>query len=140
EETVALIAGGHTFGKAHGAAKAAEYVGPEPEGAALEDQGLGWRNTFGTGRGADTITSGLEGAWTSNPVKWDNGYFANLFGYEWELTKSPAGAFQWTPKGGAGQGTGPDAHDPSKKHAPIMFTTDLPLRLGPTSGPDSPRL
>ena len=106
EETVALIAGGHTFGKAHGAANPAKYVGPEPEAAGLEEQGLGWKNTFGTGKGGDTITSGLEGAWTSNPVKWDNGYFDNLFGYEWELTKSPAGAWQWTPKDAAAQGHG----------------------------------
>ena len=139
EETVALIAGGHTFGKAHGAANAAEYCGPEPEGASLEEQGLGWTNRFGTGKGADTITSGLEGAWTSNPVKWDNGYFENLFGYEWELTKSPAGAFQWTPKDAAAQGTVPDAHDPSKKHAPMMFTTDLALRMDPIYAPISKR-
>jgi catalase-peroxidase len=135
EETVALIAGGHTFGKAHGAANAAEYCGPEPEAASLEEQGLGWTNKFGTGKGPDTITSGLEGAWTSNPVKWDNGYFENLFGYEWELTKSPAGAFQWTPKDSKAQGTVPDAHDPSKKHAPMMFTTDLALRMDPIYAP-----
>ena len=139
EETVALIAGGHTFGKAHGAANAAEYCGPEPEGASLEEQGLGWTNTFGTGKGADTITSGLEGAWTTNPVKWDNGYFDNLFGYEWELTKSPAGAFQWTPKDASAQGTVPDAHDPSKKHAPMMFTTDLALQMDPIYAPISKR-
>jgi catalase-peroxidase len=139
EETVALIAGGHTFGKAHGAADAARYVGPDPEGAGLEEQGLGWKNTFGTGKGADSITSGLEGAWTANPVKWDNGYFNNLFGHEWELTKSPAGAFQWTPKGGAARGTVPDAHDPSKKHAPMMFTTDLSLRMDPVYAPISQR-
>ncbi|HLJ96525.1 MAG TPA: catalase/peroxidase HPI [Gemmataceae bacterium] len=139
EETVALIAGGHTFGKAHGAANAAQYCGPEPEAASLEEQGLGWTNRFGTGKGPDTITSGLEGAWTSNPVKWDNGYFENLFGYEWELTKSPAGAFQWTPKDPSAQGTVPDAHDPSKKHAPIMFTTDLALRMDPIYGPISKR-
>ncbi len=131
EETVALIAGGHTFGKAHGAANAAEYCGPEPEGASLEEQGLGWKNKFGTGKGADTITSGLEGAWTTNPVKWDSGYFENLFGHEWELTKSPAGANQWTPKDKSAQGTVPDAHDPAKKHAPMMFTTDLALRTDP---------
>ena len=139
EETVALIAGGHTFGKAHGAANAAEYCGPEPEAAGLEEQGLGWTNRFGTGKGPDTITSGLEGAWTSNPVKWDNGYFENLFGYEWELTKSPAGAFQWTPKEASAQGTVPDAHDPSKRHAPMMFTTDLALRMDPIYGPISKR-
>jgi catalase-peroxidase len=139
EETVALIAGGHTFGKAHGAANAAEYCGPEPEAASLEEQGLGWTNKFGTGKGADAITSGLEGAWTSNPIKWDNGYFENLFGNEWELTKSPAGAFQWTPKNGAAQGTVPDAHDPSKKHAPMMFTTDLALRMDPIYAPISKR-
>ena len=139
EETVALIAGGHTFGKAHGAANAAEYCGPEPEAASLEEQGLGWTNRFESGKGAHAITSGLEGAWTSNPVKWDNGYFENLFGHEWELTKSPAGAFQWTPKNGAAQGTVPDAHDPSKKHAPMMFTTDLALRLDPIYAPISKR-
>jgi catalase-peroxidase len=139
EETVALIAGGHTFGKAHGAANAAQYCGPEPEAASLEEQGLGWSNTFGTGKGADAITSGLEGAWTSNPVKWDNGYFDNLFGHEWELTKSPAGAFQWTPKDGASKGTVPDAHDPSKRHAPMMFTTDLALRLDPIYAPIAKR-
>ena len=139
EETVALIAGGHTFGKAHGAANAAQYCGPEPEAASLEEQGLGWANKFGTGKGADAITSGLEGAWTSNPVKWDNGYFENLFGHEWELTKSPAGAFQWTPKNGAAQGTVPDAYDPSKKHAPMMFTTDLALRMDPIYAPISKR-
>ena len=132
EETVALIAGGHTFGKAHGAAEPSTYVGPEPEGAGIEDQGLGWVNTFGSGKGPHTITSGLEGAWTTNPVKWDNNYFDNLFGYDWELTKSPAGAHQWTPKNGSGAGTVPDAHDPSKKHAPMMFTTDLALKLDPS--------
>jgi catalase-peroxidase len=139
EETVALIAGGHTFGKAHGAANAAEYCGPEPEGASIEEQGLGWRNSFGTGNGDATITSGLEGAWTSNPVKWDNGYFDNLFGYEWELTKSPAGAFQWTPNDPSAKGTVPDAHDPSKKHAPMMFTTDLSLKMDPIYAPISKR-
>ena len=139
EETVALIAGGHTFGKAHGAANAAQYCGPEPEAAGLEEQGLGWTNRFGTGKGADAITSGLEGAWTSNPVKWDNGYFENLFGYEWELTKSPAGAYQWTPKDAAARDTVPDAHDPSKRHAPMMFTTDLALRLDPIYAPISKR-
>ena len=132
EETVALIAGGHTFGKAHGAADPSKYVGPEPEGADIEEQGFGWKNSFGSGKGVDTISSGLEGAWTTNPVKWDNNYFDNLFGYEWELTKSPAGAHQWTPKNGSAAGTVPDAHDPSKKHAPVMFTTDLSLRVDPS--------
>jgi catalase-peroxidase len=132
EETVALIAGGHTFGKAHGAADPIKYVGPEPEGAGIEEQGLGWSNSFGSGKGVDAISSGLEGAWTSNPVKWDNDYLENLFKYEWELTKSPAGANQWTPKNGAGAGTVPDAHDPKKKHAPIMFTTDLSLKIDPS--------
>ena len=131
EETVALIAGGHTFGKAHGAADADKYVGPEPEGAGIEEQGFGWKNTFGSGKGSHAITSGLEGAWTTNPVKWDNNYFDNLFGYEWELTKSPAGAHQWAPKNGSAAGTVPDAHDPSKKHAPMMFTTDLSLKVDP---------
>ncbi len=139
EETVALIAGGHTFGKAHGAANAAQYCGPEPEAASLEEQGLGWTNRFGTGKGPDTITSGLEGAWTSNPVKWDNGYFENLFGHEWELTKSPAGAYQWTPKDASARDTVPDAHDPSKRHAPMMFTTDLALRLDPIYAPIAKR-
>ena len=139
EETIALIAGGHTFGKAHGAADPQKYVGPEPEGASIEEQGLGWKNTFNTGKGVDTITSGLEGAWTTNPVKWDNNYFDNLFNYDWELTKSPAGAWQWTPKNGAGQGTVPDAHDPSKRHAPMMFTTDLALKMDPIYGPISKR-
>jgi catalase-peroxidase len=132
EETVALIAGGHTFGKAHGAADADKYCGPEPEGAGIEEQGFGWANTFGNGHGAHAITSGLEGAWTTNPIKWDNNYFDNLFSYEWELTKSPAGAHQWTPKNGAAAGTVPDAHDPSKKHAPMMFTTDLALKTDPS--------
>jgi catalase-peroxidase len=139
EETVALIAGGHTFGKAHGAADAGKYVGAEPEGSPIEEQGLGWKNSYASGRGGDTITSGLEGAWTKTPTKWDNNFFENLFGYEWELTKSPAGAQQWTPKNGAAAGTVPDAHDPSKKHAPIMFTTDLALRLDPIYGPISKR-
>jgi catalase-peroxidase len=139
EETVALIAGGHTFGKAHGAANAAQYCGPEPEAASLEEQGLGWTNRFGTGKGPDSITSGLEGAWTSNPVKWDNGYFDNLFGYEWELTKSPAGAYQWTPKDASARDTVPDAHDPSKRHAPMMFTTDLALRMDPIYAPIAKR-
>ncbi len=131
EETVALIAGGHTFGKAHGAADPNKYVGPEPEGAPIEEQGLGWKNTFGTGKGVDTISSGLEGAWTKNPIAWDNNYFENLFGYEWQLTKSPAGAHQWTPKDAAAANTVPDAHDPNRRHAPIMFTTDLSLRMDP---------
>src|SRR6202034_397226 len=120
EETVALIAGGHTFGKTHGAAEPSKYMGPEPEGAGIEHQGLGWINTFGSGNGAATITSGVEGAWTTTPTKWSNNYFDNLCGFEWELTRSPAGANQWTPKNGAGAGTVPDAHDPSKKHAPFM--------------------
>ena len=131
EETVALIAGGHTFGKAHGAADPLKYVGPEPEAAPIEEQGLGWRNSFGSGKGVDTISSGLEGAWTDNPVKWDNDYLENLFKYEWELTKSPAGAQQWIPKNGAAADTVPDAHDPQKRHAPIMFTTDLSLKMDP---------
>jgi catalase-peroxidase len=135
EETVALIAGGHTFGKAHGAAEANPYVGPEPEGAGIEEQGLGWKNTFGSGKGAQTITSGLEGAWTTNPVKWDNNFLQNLFGFEWELGKSPAGAYQWFPKNGSAPGTVPDAHDPSKRHAPIMLTTDLALKMDPIYAP-----
>jgi catalase-peroxidase len=135
EETVALIAGGHTFGKTHGAANPAEYVGPEPEGAGIEQQGLGWKNSFGSGNGDATITSGLEGAWTTNPVKWDNGFFDNLFGYEWDLTKSPAGAHQWTPRDPSAAGTVPDAHDPSKRHAPMMLTTDLALRMDPIYEP-----
>ena len=139
EETVALIAGGHTFGKAHGAATPKGNVGPEPEGASLEEQGLGWKNTFGKGNAGDTITSGLEGAWTSTPAKWSNGYFDNLFAHEWEMTKSPAGATQWTPKDKAAKGTVPDAHDPSKTHAPIMFTTDLSLKMDPIYGPISKR-
>ena len=132
EETVALIAGGHTFGKAHGAADPGKYVGPEPEGAGIEEQGLGWKSSFGSGSGVHAISSGLEGAWTKNPAKWDNDYLENLFAYEWELTRSPAGAQQWTPKNGAGAGTVPDAHDPSRKHAPIMFTTDLALLADPS--------
>jgi catalase-peroxidase len=139
EETVALIAGGHTFGKTHGANPEVPYVGPEPEGAGLEEQGLGWRNTFGSGKGDDTYTSGLEGAWTTDPVKWDNGFFDNLFKYEWELTTSPAGAKQWTPTDPSAQGTVPDAHDPSKRHAPMMFTTDLALKLDPIYAPISKR-
>jgi catalase-peroxidase len=139
EETVALIAGGHTFGKTHGAADADEYVGPEPEGASLEEQGLGWKNSFGSGVGGDAITSGLEGAWTNEPTKWDNGFFDNLFNYEWELIKGPGGAWQWTPKDESAQGTVPDAHDPSKKHAPMMLTTDLSLRVDPVYGAISKR-
>ena len=135
EETVALIAGGHTFGKAHGAVDASKYVGLEPEGAGIEEQGFGWNNSVGSGNGANSWTSGLEGAWTTNPTKWDNTYLENLFGFEWELTKSPAGAHQWTPKGGAGAGTVPDAHDPSKRHAPFMLTTDLSLRMDPIYEP-----
>src|SRR5271157_652476 len=131
EETVALIAGGHTFGKTHGAADPIKYVGPEPEGAGIEEQGLGWKNKFGTGKGDDTIGSGLEVIWTTTPTKWSNNFFANLFGYEWELTKSPAGAHQWTPKNGAGAGTVPDPQDPSKRRAPSMLTTDLSLRFDP---------
>jgi catalase-peroxidase len=139
EETVALIAGGHTFGKAHGAADPGQYVGAEPEGGTLEEQGFGWQNKFGAGNGVATISSGLEGAWTDNPIKWDNDYLENLFEYEWELTKSPAGAQQWIPKGGAAAGTVPDAHDPSKRHAPIMFTTDLALRMDPNYAPIAKR-
>jgi catalase-peroxidase len=131
EETVALIAGGHTFGKTHGAGVPAQYVGNEPEGANIEDQGFGWKNKLGKGHSADTIGSGLEVTWTTTPTKWSNNFFTNLFKYEWELTKSPAGAHQWTPKNGAGNGTVPDAHDPSKRHAPSMLTTDLALRLDP---------
>jgi catalase-peroxidase len=138
EETLALIVGGHTVGKTHGAA-GPEYIGPEPEGAPLEEQGLGWRNTFGTGKGADAVTSGLEGAWTTEPTKWDNGYLDNLFKYDWELTTSPAGAKQWTPKDPAAQGTVPDAHDPSKRHAPMMLTTDLALKLDPIYAPIAKR-
>ena len=131
EETVALIAGGHTFGKAHGAATPDGHVGPEPEGAALEEMGLGWKNTFGKGNGFDTITSGLEGAWSSTPTRWSNEYLKNLWNYEWELTQSPAGAHQWTPKGGAAKDTVPDAHDKSKRHAPMMFTSDIALKVDP---------
>ena len=139
EETVALIAGGHTFGKTHGAGDPSKYVGPEPEAAPIEQQGLGWKNTYGTGNGDDTIGSGLEVTWTTTPTKWSNNFFQNLFGYEWELTKSPAGAHQWTAKNGAGAGTVPDAHDPSKRHAPTMLTTDLALRFDPVYGPISRR-
>ena len=131
EETVALIAGGHTFGKTHGAADPRKYVAVEPAGAGIEEQSLGWKNTFGSGHGGDTITSGLEGAWTTTPTKWSNNFFENLFNFEWELTKSPAGAFQWKPKNGGGAGTVPDAHDASKRHAPTMLTTDLALRFDP---------
>ena len=131
EETVALIAGGHTFGKTHGAADPSKYVSSAPAGASIEEQGLGWKNTYGTGNGDDTITSGLEGAWTTTPTKWSNNFFENLFGFEWELTKSPAGAHQWKPKNNGGAGTVPDPHDPSKKHAPFMLTTDLALRVDP---------
>jgi catalase-peroxidase len=139
EETVALIAGGHTFGKVHGAADPSKYVGPEPEGAKIEEQGLGWKNSLGTGNGVSTITSGLEGAWSSEPVKWDNSYFDNMFKYDWELTKSPAGANQWTPKDPSAANTVPDAHDPAKRHAPMMLTSDLALKLDPNYGPISKR-
>jgi catalase-peroxidase len=138
EETVALIVGGHTVGKCHGAAPA-EYIGAEPEGAPIEEQLLGWRNTYGTGKGSDAVTSGLEGAWTNNPVQWDNGYLDNLFKYDYELTTSPAGAKQWTPTNPEAQGTVPDAHDPSKRHAPMMLTTDLALRMDPVYEPISRR-
>jgi catalase-peroxidase len=138
EETVALIAGGHTFGKTHGAVDPAN-IGPEPEAAPLEEQGLGWKNPAGTGNGAQTLTSGLEGAWTKQPTRWDNGFLENLFEYDWELTKSPAGAQQWTPKDPEAQGTVPDAHDPAKRHAPMMLTTDLALKLDPAYGPISKR-
>ena len=131
EETVALIAGGHTFGKAHGAADPDKYVGPEPEGASIHEQGFGWTVSFGTGTGGDAITSGLEGAWTNDPIRWDNGYFENLFGYEWELSKSPAGAIQWTPKNPEAQGTVPDAHDAARRHAPMMATTDIAMIVDP---------
>jgi catalase-peroxidase len=138
EETVALIAGGHTFGKTHGAGTS-DHVGPEPEAAPLEAQGQGWLSTFGTGKGGDTITSGLEGAWTPTPKTWDNSYFETLFGYEWELTRSPAGAYQWKPADDAGAGTVPDAHDESRTHAPTMLTTDLALRVDPIYEPISRR-
>ncbi|MZE54264.1 catalase/peroxidase HPI [Streptomyces sp. SID5770] len=138
EETAALIVGGHTFGKCHGAVDPS-YIGPEPEAAPFEQQALGWRNTYGTGKGADALTSGLEGAWTSRPTKWDNGFLDNLYGYEWELTTSPAGAKQWTPTDPSAKDTVPDAHDASKKHAPIMLTTDLALRLDPVYGPITKR-
>jgi catalase-peroxidase len=138
EETVALVAGGHTFGKCHGAG-AESLMGREPEGTKIEAQGLGWKNEFGTGKGVDTTTSGIEGAWTNNPIKWDNNYFENLFGYEWELTKSPAGAHQWVPKDGAGADTVPDAHDPTKRHAPMMTTADMAMRMDATYAPISRR-
>jgi len=138
EETVALIVGGHSFGKTHGAASA-KNVGPEPEAAAIEEQGLGWKNKYGTGKGGDTITSGLEGAWTSNPTRWDNGFLENLFRYEWELTESPAGAKQWKPKNPEAQNTVPDAHDPKKRHAPMMLTTDLSLKMDPIYAPIAKR-
>ncbi|MFE1229997.1 catalase/peroxidase HPI [Streptomyces sp. NPDC058745] len=138
EETAALIIGGHTFGKCHGAVDPS-YIGPEPEGCPIEQQGLGWRNTYGTGVGADALTSGLEGAWTTEPTRWDNGYLDNLFRYDWELTTSPAGAQQWKPKDPAAEGTVPDAHDPSKRHAPMMLTTDLSLKLDPVYGPIAKR-
>lgn len=131
EETVALIAGGHAFGKAHGAADPGKYVGPEPAAASIEEQSMGWKNTYGTGNAGDTISSGLEGAWSNTPTKWGNSYLENMYGYEWELTKSPAGAQQWKPKGGAGANTVPDAHDATKRHAPVMFTADLALRMDP---------
>jgi catalase-peroxidase len=139
EETLALIVGGHTVGKAHGAAPDAQYVGPEPEGASLEEQGLGWRQKFGSGKGSDTITSGLEGAWTNNPTKWDNGYLENLHKYDWKLTTSPAGAKQFAPTNPEAQGTVPDAHDPSKRHAPMMLTTDLALKVDPIYAPIAKR-
>jgi catalase-peroxidase len=139
EETVALIAGGHSFGKTHGAAPPAGYIGMEPAGASIEEQNMGWKNTFGSGNAGDTITSGIEGAWTTTPTKWSNEYFDNLFGFEWELTKGPGGANQWRPKDGAGAGTIPDAHDPSKKHAPFMLTTDIALKVDPNYAPISKR-
>jgi len=139
EETVALIVGGHTFGKCHGAAVGPDYVGREPEGCPVEAQAIGWKNTFGSGTGADAITSGLEGAWTKTPTQWDNGYLDNLFAYDWELTSSPAGAHQWTPKDASARGTVPDAHDPSKRHAPMMLTTDLSLKLDPIYAPIAKR-
>ena len=139
EETVALIAGGHTFGKNHGAANPDEYVGAEPAGAPIAEQSQGWKNSFGTGNAEYTITSGLEGAWTENPIAWDNNYFDNLFKFDWEKTKSPAGATQWVPKDTSASNMVPDAHDRDKRHAPIMFTTDLALKLDPIYGPISKR-
>jgi catalase-peroxidase len=138
EETLALIVGGHTFGKTHGAVDP-KYIGPEPEAAPIEQQLIGWKNSYGTGKGADALTSGLEGAWTNEPTKWDNGFLENLFEYDWELTKSPAGAHQWTPKNAEAQGTVPDAHDPAKRHAPMMLTTDIALKLDPIYGPIAKR-
>jgi len=138
EETVALVAGGHTFGKCHGAGDPA-LVGPEPEGAGIEEQGLGWKSSFGSGKGGDTITSGIEGAWTPTPIQWGNSYFDTLFGYDWDLEKSPAGAWQWIPTNPAAKNAVPDAHDPSKRHAPIMTTADLALRMDPIYGPISKR-
>ena len=134
EETAALIIGGHTFGKCHGMG-GSEYIGPEPEGCPVDHQGIGWKNTFGSGKGGDALTSGLEGAWTNNPIQWDNGYLENLFGYEWELTTSPAGAKQWTPTDASAKDKVPDAHDPSKRHAPIMLTSDIALRVDPIYEP-----
>jgi catalase-peroxidase len=139
EETVALIAGGHAFGKAHGAADPSKYVGPDPAAAPIAEQSLGWKNSFGTGNAGSTIGSGLEGAWSNTPTQWSNSYFENLFGYDWELTKSPAGAQQWKPKGSAGAGTVPDAHDPTKRHAPMMFTSDIALKMDPIYAPISRR-
>ncbi|MGE3780897.1 MAG: catalase/peroxidase HPI, partial [Pirellulaceae bacterium] len=139
EETVALIAGGHTFGKTHGAAPAVPNVGPEPEGAPIEEQGLGWKSRYGSGKGGDTITSGLEGAWTPTPINWDNSFFETLFGYDWDLVKSPAGAWQWVPTDPEAKNAVPDAHDPSKRHSPVMLTTDLALRMDPIYGPISRR-
>ena len=139
EETVALVAGGHTFGKCHGAANAGQFVGPEPEAAPMEAMGLGWKNSFGTGRGGDTISSGLEGAWTAEPAKWDNGYFDNLFDFDWELHKGPGGAWQWAPKGGAAADQVPDAHDAAKRHPPMMLTSDIALKADPVYGPISKR-
>src|SRR5688572_18561538 len=134
EETVALIVGGHTFGKTHGAGPATGNVGPEPEAAGIEAQGFGWANKYGSGAGSDTITSGLEGAWTNEPTKWDNGFLENLFNYEWELTESPAGAKQWKPKNPEANATVPDPHDKSKRHSPMMLTTDLSMRMDPIYG------
>lgn len=138
-ETVALIAGGHTFGKTHGAADPNKYVGPEPEAAPIQEMGFGWKNSFGTGSGSSTISSGLEGAWTATPTTWDNSYFETLFGYEWKLTKSPAGAHQWIPTDESAKNSVPDAHDPTKRHAPVMLTTDLALRMDPIYEPISRR-